>query len=212
MKNLLKIIAVAILLIIVTVSCKKEVNFSVVTPPETPEKGVVINGVKWATRNVDKPGTFVAKSENAGMLYKWNRKTGWSSTNPITNTNGGTKWDITEADGDTWEKENDPCPKGWRVPTREELQSLVATGSEWVTRNGIKGRIFGNDNNAVFFPAVGYRYSSNGTLESVGSEGVYWSATPNGSENAYYMTFGNMSARTDYDPHNNGFSVRCVAE
>jgi len=40
------------------------------------ETGVVINGVKWATRNVDKPGTFVANPEDFGMLYQWNRRVG----------------------------------------------------------------------------------------------------------------------------------------
>ena len=212
MKNLLKIIAVAILLIIVTVSCKKEENknIPVVTPPE--KEWVVINGIKWATRNVDMPGTFAAKSENAGMFYQWNKKTGWSGTNPIKNSNGDTKWDSTKADGDTWAKENDPCPKGWRVPTREELQNLVSTGSKWITKNGIKGRVFSSGDSTVFFPAPGFRFDNNGNLRDVGENGVYWSTTSFDSGNAYYMTFGTMNARTDYDPRSFGYSVRCVAE
>ena len=35
------------------------------------EKGVVINGVKWATRNVGAPGTFVSSPENYGEFYTW---------------------------------------------------------------------------------------------------------------------------------------------
>jgi hypothetical protein len=35
--------------------------------------GVVINGVKWATRNVDAPGTFAESPQAAGMFYQWNR-------------------------------------------------------------------------------------------------------------------------------------------
>ena len=46
------------------------------TPIAAPTDGVVINGVRWATRNVDKPGTFAANPEDAGMLYQWNRKVG----------------------------------------------------------------------------------------------------------------------------------------
>jgi len=38
-------------------SCSK--NDDPKTDPLTSDAGVVINGVKWATRNVDKPGTFV---------------------------------------------------------------------------------------------------------------------------------------------------------
>jgi len=78
-KNVLQIIAVAILLIMVTVSCKKEVTKDVTVTPE--EKGVVINGVKWATRNVDKPGTFAANNEvSAYNLF-------FSSRNVTANTN-----------------------------------------------------------------------------------------------------------------------------
>jgi len=39
------------------------------------DEGVVINGVKWATCNVDNPGTFVNRPETTGKIYQWNRKT-----------------------------------------------------------------------------------------------------------------------------------------
>ena len=34
----------------------------------TPEEGVVINGVRWATRNVAAPGTFIANPQDAGSV------------------------------------------------------------------------------------------------------------------------------------------------
>ena len=37
-----------------------------------PEGGVLINGVCWATRNVDAPGTFAENPEDPGMMYQWN--------------------------------------------------------------------------------------------------------------------------------------------
>ena len=43
--------------------------------------------------NVDAPGTFAAKPEDAGMLYLWNRKIGWSDSAQLINSNGGTTWD-----------------------------------------------------------------------------------------------------------------------
>jgi hypothetical protein len=39
------------------------------------EEGVVINGICWATRNLDVGGVFVANPEYYGALYQWGRKT-----------------------------------------------------------------------------------------------------------------------------------------
>jgi uncharacterized protein (TIGR02145 family) len=177
-----------------------------------------INGVKWATRNVNKPGTFTAKPEDAGMFYQWNSKTGWSSTDPLVNHEGGTTWDITIPEGDTWEIENDPCPQGWRIPTLEEFISLINAGSKWKSE-GVTGRIFGSGNNTIFLPAAGFRDDSDGTLFYVGNNGIYWSSTPfDGgtpfdSNSAYEVRFGSVGADAYGGPdRRNGSSVRCVAE
>jgi hypothetical protein len=98
------------------------------------DDGVLINGVKWATRNVDAPGTFAASSESAGMFYQWNRKVGWSSSDPMINSDRGTIWDSSTPSGTEWEKANDPCPSGWRIPTSSELSILVNSGSSWTTK------------------------------------------------------------------------------
>ena len=45
-------------------------------------EGVLINGVRWATSNVDMPGTFAANPEDAGLFYQWGSNVGWSSTDP----------------------------------------------------------------------------------------------------------------------------------
>lgn len=59
--------------------------------------------------------------------------------------------------------------------------------------------------------AAGYRNNSTGALTNVGTNGNYWSASPNGT-NGYYLNFNS----TNVNPANNnnranGFSVRCVA-
>ena len=177
------------------------------------EEGVVINGVKWATRNVDAPGTFAANPEDAGMFYQWNRKIGWSSTDPMINSNGGTTWDNSTPEGDSWVKANDPCPIGWRVPTYEEQQSLLNSGSEWTTSNGVNGRYFGIDEQIVFFPAAGCRslLADGGTLYAVGSYGYYWSGTPDRTY-AYGISFYSELAHSNSGSRYCGFSVRCVSD
>jgi len=186
----------------------------IVTSLNAQEEGVVINGIRWATRNVDAPNTFTINPEDAGMFYQWNRKIGWSSTNPMINSDGGTTWDVSMPEGDSWGKTNDPCPTGWRIPTLEELQSLVAAGSQWTTKNGVYGRYFGSGEQTVFFPAAGSRYFYGGTLLSVGVDGMYWSETPYPSLSwrAYHMYLHSSGVYMYYYERNNGHSVRCVAD
>ena len=176
---------------------------------------VIINGIRWATRNVGVPGTFVDRMEDAGMFFQWNRRVGWSSTDSMINSDGDTVWDSTYSDGTEWYAENDPCPAGWRVPTRTELQSLVDSGSEWITYNGVNGRLFGTTPNRIFLPAVGWHWGNG--LSSVGTIGAYWSScisicgTPIGSL-ARGLEFHIPGASTSNIPRDRGFFVRCVAK
>jgi len=171
---------------------------------------VEINGVRWAKCNVNTPGTFTGSPERAGMFYQWNRDIGWSSTNPMINSNGGTVWDGSVPTGTTWEATNNPCPTGYRVPTRAEFQSLVSAGSGWVSMNDAVGRIFGISDNEIFLPAIGSRLS-NGMLDT-SVTGFYWSSTEIDAVNARSLRFTSLSTTMlDYSK-SNGLLVRCVAE
>jgi uncharacterized protein (TIGR02145 family) len=180
------------------------------------DTSVVINGVTWATRNVDAPGTFAATPESYGMFYQWNRKIGWSSTDPLVNSNGGTTWDDSTPSGTEWEKANDPSPAGWRVPTKDELYTLSDTAmvsSEMTSCNGVCGRVFTDkaSGKSVFFPTVGYRNTGDG-LQS-GFYGFYWSSTYRSSNDAYDLRFDpNKIEKSDWTYVGWGFSVRCVPE
>ena len=100
---------------------------------DTTDTGVLINGVVWATRNVDAPGKFAQNPEDIGMIYQYNIRVGWRYTweySGILGTDGSTVWNTTPAPySPVWEEDNDPCPTGWRVPTPTEMQSLIDAGS-----------------------------------------------------------------------------------
>ena len=176
---------------------------------DTTDPGVEINGVRWATRNVAAPGTFAARPEDPGMLFQWNRQRGWTVTGEAAD------WDDSRPRGTMWERENDPCPEGWRVPTGEELQSLYNAGSVWTTQNGVNGRVFGSGRNQVFLPAVGWRRSSPGSLNLAGLVGCYWSSTHHSATDAIALQFSGTTISVGVHYFSNpasGLSVRCVAE
>ena len=201
-----KLLLLSAILIFGLASCSNPPGAS--SPTE--DVGVMIGGIRWATRNVDAPGTFAARPEDPGMLYQWNRRVGWSSADPIIGSDGST-WSSGRPGGTEWTRDNDPCPPGWRVPTVEELTALHNAGSEWRMQNEVRGRFFGTAPNRIFLPAVGLR-NHNGALNLVGAIGYYWSSSEAGEGLAFFLR--NVSTFTGIADYNRarGFSVRCVAE
>jgi len=171
-------------------------------PQDAPEVGVEINGVIWATRNVAEPGKFAAKPEDPGMFYQWNIKKAWKVTDPL-----GETWNTTPP-SNTWDPNNDPCPEGWRMPTRDDFDALVASAKTWDEVK--KGRTFGDGTNTIFLPAVGWRdHGVTGSLAFVGVEGVYLSSTTAlPSVVALLMTSTTLSVGNSNFLR--GSSVRCV--
>ena len=199
---LLAIVATAV----VFNSCENKEN------PRTTDAGVEINGIVWATRNVDMPGTFAEKPESFGMFYQQDRRRGWQSTGELSS------WNANIPQGIAWTRANDPCPRGWRIPTQAEIQTLGDTNSvtsEWTSVNGIYGRTFTeiNTGNTIFLPAVGWRTNRVGALIDAGSLGAYWSRTLPNAFDSLMLPFpsGRLGAGLTY-ARANGLSVRCVAE
>jgi len=195
----------------------------------TTDNGVIINGTKWATRNVDEPGTFAPTPESFGKFYQWNQEKAWNATEDTV-----LNWDWDNySQGEKWEKTNDPSPAGWRMPSLEEIKSLLNTDkvfSEWVTQNGVNGRKFTDkkNGNTLFLPAVGnrangtsvlFRFSPQeirencgGALNFAGGAGYYWSSAACGSRQAYGFDFFSGNAYWNDYYRSFGMSVRPVAE
>ena len=242
MKNLSKVFWLFMALsasVVMFNSCKKT-EPNTLTP--TTDPGVVINGVKWATRNLDVGGTFVEKTEDYGALYQWGRKADGhesytsTTTSMLSNTDSPnhSNFIITQSGNFDWrspqndalwnagtetapvKSTNDSSPIGWRVPTDTEIQSLLDASK--VTRawdNTKKGYTFTDiaTGKSIFLPAAGYRYSSDGVLVNVGTGGYYWSNTPY-SIYARDLDFSsNDDANTEGRPARAvGRSIRCVAD
>lgn len=117
----------------------------------------------------------------------------------------------------------DPCPPGFCVPTGNLYYFMVGNSgssrsdANWTTDQGktwsattYSSCTTGND---LFFPAAGYHNNSSGSLGSVGSVGLYWSATPNTTTMGFslYVNSSNWNGGY-YSPTARGFSVRPVAE
>ena len=171
-------------------------------------EGVLINGILWATRNVDAPGTFAANPEDPGMLYQWNRNIGWSATDPLTSSPAGESWDSTNDTGTEWTAANDPCPDGWQVPTKAQLDALVTADLGWDATK--KGRTFGSGANTIFLPAVGCRIYD-GTLSDIGMAGFYGSSVQDDATTMKYFYFSESGITASSNVSKiYGISIRCV--
>ena len=84
----------------------------------------------------------------------------------------------------------DICPKGWRLPTRSEQNSIRSYSSA--------------------FSPVYSGYYSGGSLYSTGSYGYWWSSTAYNSNNQYGLYYDSGSLNTSGGDKYLGFSVRCV--
>jgi hypothetical protein len=186
----------------------------------TVKDGVIINGVRWATRNVSTPGSFVNSPEIAGMYFQWNSKTGGPATGTtVSSWNSSWKGGYTSPlSSDTWMSTSNPCPDGYRVPTYEEmkkLQDFTKVSVVWTIQNGVYGEKFTDiaTNKSIFLPALGSRYGLSGSLQDMGAEGCYWTSTAASlTSTAYYLDFTAGGVGSGYCSRSYGLNVRPVAQ
>jgi uncharacterized protein (TIGR02145 family) len=119
-----------------------------------------------------------------------------------------------------WKTAMDACPKGWRLPSREEWDKLVeAAGGKKVAGKKLKSKIGWNNNgNGTdefrFAVLPGGSRNADGGFADVGNVGLWWSAMEHGASNAYGrgMHYGYGSVFEHSYNQSDGLSVRCVAE
>jgi uncharacterized protein (TIGR02145 family) len=98
---------------------------------------------------------------------------------------------------------NNPCPIGFRIPTNTELQNEYLS---WNVDNSI-----GAINSNLKIPMAGNRFDVSGLLGNVGSMGIYWTSTTQGTT-ASFLNFSTTGASMNANYRAGGFSLRCIKE
>ena len=121
----------------------------------------------------------------------------------------------------------DPSPVGFKMPASNAFTGFTANGQSGGTMNvdGTSDRQtyqnnFGHNfwtnsskTATINFPASGYRYDGDGSLNSVGISGCYWSAVPGSTNGGCYLGFlsGDVyPLHGNYRPY--GFAARPISE
>ena len=118
-------------------------------------------------------------------------------------------------------RDNDPCPEGWRLPDLFDIYSLMEHYSAVVEspEGGITGVWFSGPNEystnvpRIFLPIAGYRtFTGNG--QSREKEACYWTLRHGGGEGLVwhlYFRHRKVQASPHAYPHE-AYSVRCVKD
>lgn len=176
------------------------------------------NGDGYITKLNDAANGFAAAPTGTTLALSNNGTiTSYSATLQPTNA-----WNINE--GGPVKTTNDPCPTGYRIPTKSEWSSIASnigtntmvnwvnvSGAVWtnIATNYSSGKIV---NNSLYLPAAGYRVGD-GSLGERGSGGYYWSSSPRDATYIYNLRFVDTSVDPlRWESRNIGYSVRCVKE
>ena len=167
-----------------------------------------INGNCWMTQNLRLSGGRTLTPADSNVTQNWEfLNTSLESGNSYTDArsaisvdpehaleyggyynycaaSAGTVCSQTEQDAT-----QDICPKGWRLPTLDEMSGITSYVS-------------------AFSPVYSGLYG--GSLGGTGSYGYWWSATADSSSYQYSLSYYNGSLGTVGNNKRNGYSVRCI--
>ena len=210
--------------------------------PEYSGQEVEIKGVTWAPWNAG----YVEGVLPYGLMYQWGRMYGQTyndeasfkelpKPNVINSQQGASSANLYTTRDNVYGPKNapynwnlapsaiwdmglyNPCPQGWRVPTREEFELLISSGSTWTQSGpfGMPGMWFGGDHSgnhsgSIFLPAAGCRVENVYNAQGRGSYGYYWTTTMSTNPSSANLIFYEGAKTINNSARVRSYSVRCV--
>jgi uncharacterized protein (TIGR02145 family) len=181
-------------------------------------------GKIWMDRNLgaNQAATSSIDAASYGNLYQWGRgNDGHQLRNSLTTTTlSGTDQPVNGSfilsgalpgdwrspqNANLWQGVagvNNPCPSGYRIPTRIEWEAELASWGATTAAGAFAS--------VLKLPSAGQRANSNGSISGVGATGLYWSSTPGFNDDSGYFRFDPVSAGFTNTTRASGFSVRCI--
>jgi uncharacterized protein (TIGR02145 family) len=197
------------------------------TPTEIVDVTNPTTGKTWMDRNLgaSQAATSITDSLAYGDLYQWGRGADGhqcrnsSATSTLSSTDdpghgnfitsayeSNNDWRSPQNDN-LWQGENgtnNPCPDGYRLPTKSEWEEELAT---WVSDDAA-----GAFASPLKLPVADYRSYYDGSLSTVWSSGYYWSSMVRSNYQSYFLIFSSSNALVSYAFRASGYSVRCLKD
>lgn len=209
---------------ITTAAIKSEVNSN-----STYDSGANEFQKEMAYR-IRNPHVFITGNTSSADNYTV-RYNLWSATNTVGSVNSN----------NIVKTVYDPSPRGFSVPPSGAYTGFTESGNNagWGGQTGIPGEDtfntdgtydrgynfycnFNGTGETIFFPGSGYRAAGNGRIDTDGTNGCFWTASPNDSDSrmAYQGRYLDIVYKTDrhvVSPQGGafytcGFAIRCVKE
>lgn len=194
-------------------------------PIEEPKKEVKIGDQVWMAENLNvekfQNGDLIpeAKSDEEWENAAKEKKAVWCyyNNNPQNAKLYGKMYN--------WYAVHDPrglAPKGWKVPTNQDWNTLIA----YLGGESIAGKKMKSDNNWVddinkkgngtnesgFGGTPGGGRRKNGSFNSLGTAGVWWTFKKKGSAWVRSLSINNDKVDSHSDGKGGGLSVRCIKD
>ncbi len=193
----------------------------------TPDGAVKSAGQVWMDRNLgaSQVATSSTDSDAYGDLYQWgrladgheDRASSETALNDLSSSDAPGHGDfilVNTSPFDWRDGQNDnlwlgvsgtnnPCPAGFRLPTETEI---TTERTSWGSDDAVGA--FGSPLKLVM---AGFRARTNGALNVVGSQGLYWSSTINASDSRN-LNIQSISAAINNGNRAFGASVRCIKD